>query len=48
MKRQLQLITMQYAVTYAINGLIYLAIILVDIAIENYKKMKHLGTVRSA
>ena len=47
-KRQLQLITMQYAVTFAINGFIYLAIILLDVAIENYKRMKHLGTVISA
>ena len=47
-KRKLQLITMRYAVTYAINGFIYLAIILPDIAIENYERVKRLGTVRSA
>ena len=47
-RRQLQLITRHYAVTFAINGFIYLAIILLDIAIENCKRMKHLGTVRSA
>ena len=47
-KRQLQLITMWYAVTFVINGFTYLAIILLDIAIENYKRMKHLGTVRSS
>ena len=39
---------MRYAVTYAINGSIYIATILLDIAIENYKRMKRLGTVRSA
>ena len=43
-----QLIAMRYAVTYAINGSIYIATILLDIAIENYKRMKRLGTVRSA
>ena len=47
-KRQLQLITMLYAVTFAINGFIYLAIILLDIAVENFTGMKQLGTVRSA
>ena len=39
---------MWYAVTYAINALIYLAITLLDIATENYKRMKRLGTARSA
>ena len=47
-KRELQLITMRYAVTFAINGFTYLAIVLLDIAIENYKRMKRVGTVRSA
>ena len=47
-KRQLQLIIMWYAVTYALHGFIYLAIVLPDIAIENYKRMKRLVTVRSA
>ena len=45
-KRHLQLITMQYVVTFAINGFIYLAIILLDIAIENRKRMKCPGTVK--
>ena len=45
-KRQLQLITQ--GMTYAINAFIYLAIMLLNIAIENYKRMKHIGTVRSA
>ena len=39
---------MWYAVTYAIKALIYLTITLLDIAIENYKRMKRLGTARSA
>ena len=39
---------MWYAVTYAINGFMYLAMILLDIAIENYKRVKKLGTVGSA
>ena len=48
MQRQLQLIIMWYAVTYPLHGFIYLAIVLLDIAIENYKRMKRLVTVRSA
>ena len=48
-KRKLQLISMRYDVTYAIiYGFIYPAIILLDMAIENYKRIKCLGTVRSA
>ena len=40
---------MRYDVTYAIiYGFIYPAIILLDMAIENYKRIKCLGTVRSA
>ena len=47
-KRQLQLITIRYAMTFAINGFIYLAVILLDIAIEICKRMKRPGPVRSA
>ena len=39
---------MTNAVTFALHGFIYLAIVLLDIAIENYKRMKRLVTVRSA
>ena len=43
---------MWYAVTYAIMtyAIIFICFvsILLDIAIENYKRMKRLGTVRSA
>ena len=33
-----------HAVTYAINGFIFLAITLPDIVTENCKTMRHLGT----
>ena len=47
-KRHLQLTTVWYNVTYVLNGFTYFAVILLDIAIENYERMKDFGTVGSA
>lgn len=47
-KRQLQLTTVRYNVTYVLNGFTYFAVILLDIVVENYERVKDLDTVRSA
>ena len=39
---------MLYAVKYAVNGCIFLAITYLDIAIGNLRKTVHLGIVRIA
>lgn len=42
LKKQLQVITMPYAVTFKINRPIYLVLALVDIVTENYKTTRDL------
>ena len=44
----LQVIIMLYAVIYAINGCISLAITYLDIVIGNFRKTVHLGIVKIA
>ena len=46
--KHLQLTTVRYNVTYVLNGFTYFAVILLDIVVENYERVKDLGTVRSA
>ena len=44
-KKLLQVIIMLYAVIYAINGCMFLAITYLDIVIGNFRKTLHLGIV---
>ena len=46
--KHLQLTTVRYNMTYVLNGFTYFAVILLDIVVENYERVKDLGTVRSA
>ena len=48
MKKNLQVIIMLYAVIYAINGCIFLAITYLDFVIGNFGKTVHLGIVKMA
>ena len=47
-KKMLEILIMLYAVIYAINGFIFLAITYLDIVIGNFRKTEHLGIVKTS